>query len=71
MRSNHAALWRVIYIARGEQQAQRIEALLRDAGFMVDRKRLDSDGARQEDIEIKALDSEAGEARQFLLEQGL
>ena len=70
MRPNHAALWRVIYIARGEQQASQIEDLLRQAGFMVDRKRLPSDGARLEDIEIKALDAEAEEARLFLMEQG-
>ena len=38
MRSNHASPWRVIYIARGEQQAQQIEALLEQAGFMIDRR---------------------------------
>ena len=70
MRSSHAALWRVIYIARGEQQAQSIEDLLREAGFLIDRKRLDAQSAHAEDIEIKALDSEAEEARMYLLEQG-
>ena len=69
MRPSRASLWRVIYIARGEQQAQGIEDLLTEAGFMVDRKRLD-DGAG-EDIEIKALESEAEEARQYLMERGL
>ena len=71
MRSNHDALWRVIYIARGERQAGEIEELLSRAGFMVDRKRLPADGARMEDIEIKALDAEAEEARLYLMEQGL
>ena len=71
MRSDRAALWRVIYIARGEQQAQKIEDLLREAGFLADWKRSDDPGARREDIEIRALESEAEEARQYLLEQGL
>ena len=69
MKSNRAAWWRVIYIARGEKQAQAIEEVLRQAGFMVDRKQSAS-GSADEDIEIRALDSEAEEARLYLLEQG-
>ena len=69
VRPRNAAPWRVIYIARGEKQAQAIEALLRDAGFMVDRRRTASE-AGSEDIEIRALESEAEEARIYLLEQG-
>ena len=69
MRTNHAALWRVIYIARGEKQAREIEELLTQAGFMVDRKRLTSE-LSTDDVEIKALDSEAAEARLYLLEHG-
>ena len=69
LRPNHAALWRVIYIARGEKQAQEIEALLTEAGFMIERKHLDDEPA-MDDIEIKALDSEAEEARLYLLEKG-
>ena len=71
MRTGRDALWRVIYIARGEAQALQIEELLRQAGFMVDQRRLPSAGGRLEDIEIKALDAEAEEARLFLMEQGL
>ena len=71
MRSNMAAPWRVIYIARGEKQACRIEDLLRGAGFMMDRASLDGEDARSEDIEIKVLESEAEEARMYLMEQGL
>ena len=71
MRHNHSALWRVIYIARDERQAQMIEDLLRDAGFMVDRKRQGEDSPDQEDIEIKALAAEAEEARLYLMEKGL
>lgn len=70
MRPNQSGFWRVIYIARGEQQARSIEDLLRQAGFMVDRKQLSS-GSGHEDIEIRALDAEAEEARLFLMEQGL
>ena len=71
MRSDHAALWRVIYIARGERQARSIEEALRQAGFLVDRRRADAPDGRAEDIEIKVLDAEAEEARLFLMEQGL
>ncbi len=82
MRSGQSAPWRVIYIARGEKQAEQIEALLSSAGFLCDWKRpQDSskpcdgskphDGARAEDIEIKALEAEAEEARLYLMEQGL
>ena len=69
LRGNHAALWRVIYIARGEKQAQEIEALLTEAGFLVDRRQL-AEGPSTEDVEIKALDSEAEEARLYLMEHG-
>lgn len=71
MRSGHSAPWRVIYIARGEAQAAQIEALLRQAGFLCEWKAPQSGGARAEDIEIKALEAEAEEARLYLLEQGL
>jgi len=70
MRGNPSALWRVIYIARSEQQARSIDDLLREAGFLVDWKRPDASGGHREDIEIRALESEAGEARQYLMEQG-
>ena len=70
MRPNRAGLWRVIYIARDEKQAHGIEDLLRQAGFLIDRKRLEP-GSAPEDIEIRVLDAEAEEARMFLLEQGL
>ena len=70
MRTDRSALWRVIYIARGERQASQIEDALLQAGFMVDRRRQEDGDARIEDIEIRALDSEAEEARLFLLEEG-
>lgn len=68
MRTGQGAPWRVIYIARGEAQASQIEALLSQAGFLCEWK---SQGAHAEDIEIKALESEAEEARLYLMEQGL
>ena len=71
MRTDHAAPWRVIYIARGETQAQAIDDMLRQAGFLVNRKRLPLESTHQDDIEIRVLDSEAEEARLFLMEQGL
>ena len=71
MRPNHAGLWRVIYIARGEDQAREIEALLEQAGFLCQWKPPQPAGARGEDIEIRALESEAEEARLYLMDQGL
>ena len=70
MRSGHGAPWRVIYIARGEAQARKIDDMLNQAGFLCDWKRSQA-GTRAEDIEIKALEAEAEEARLFLMEQGL
>ena len=70
MRSGHSAPWRVIYIARGEEQARQIEQLLSQVGFLCDWKRPQA-GTRAEDIEIKVLEAEAEEARLFLMEQGL
>lgn len=70
MRKNEAAHWRVIYIARDERQAQQIEDILREGGFMVDRRRQDQEGAPLDDIEIKALTAEAEEARMYLMEKG-
>ena len=71
MRSNRAGLWRVIYIARGEQQARNIEDLLTQAGFLIDRQPLNGSSPASEDIEIRVLDSEAEAARLYLMEQGL
>ena len=71
MRPDRAGLWRVIYIARGERQAEKIEQMLQQAGFLVDRKRPPVGGLHNEDIEIRVLDAEAGEASIYLMEQGL
>lgn len=69
MRSQSRAPWRVIYIARSEAQAREIEGLLSQAGFLCDWTPPSGGGA--EDIEIRALESEAGEARLYLMEKGL
>lgn len=70
MRHSEDAHWRVIYIARDERQAQIIEDLLREGGFMVERRRPGAEDARIDDIEIKALSAEAEEARLYLMEKG-
>lgn len=71
MRSQPSAPWRVIYIARGERQARQIGELLQQAGFLMDQRFLSAECERMEDIEIKVLESEAEEARLYLMEQGL
>lgn len=70
MRPQSKAPWRVIYIARGEAQAREIDGLLSQAGFLCDWTP-PSGGDSAEDIEIRALESEAGEARLYLMEKGL
>ena len=70
MRPQSRAPWRVIYIARGEAQAREIEALLSQAGFLCEWTQ-SSGGGSAEDIEIRVLESEAGEARLYLMEKGL
>ena len=64
---------RLAMIVDAEWDARRVNKrtrLLRQAGFMVDWKQPEGSGARAEDIEIRALDSEAEEARLYLMEQG-
>ena len=66
------ALWMVVYMAHGKQRADNVESLLQAEGFLVKRRQLDravseSDGA----YELLVLKSEAQEAREFLMDNGL
>ena len=70
MITDKTGLWRVVYIARGVQQAEKIENILQEAGFLVKCKLPMAGSGKTADIEIKALDSEAAEARNYLMEQG-
>ena len=71
MRPSPPTPWRVIYIARGEKQARAIEEMLSQAGFYAEIHPLSHGDSRAEDIEIRVLESEAGEARLYLMERGL
>jgi len=70
MKPSQTGLWRVVYIARGAQQAEKIDRLLQAAGFLVNRRHFADGAARTEDIEIRVLESEAEEARMHLMEHG-
>lgn len=62
--------WLVVYMCQGSQNLERAEKLLNDEGFLV-RSRALNRGASDGAFEIYALESEAQEARDFLLEKGL
>ena len=66
MRTGADGLWRVIYMAHSLQVLKSIEELLRGEGFLVRRREESGAGA----YELCVLESEAREARQFILEKG-
>lgn len=64
------ALWMVIYIARGDRQADSVEDMLSAEGFLVRRRAV---GCPQPEAtyELMVLQSEAVEAQRFLLDNNL
>lgn len=70
MKTGAGGRWLVVYMCRGRQRLEEVERMLTDEGFLVRSRALErgvGDGA----YEICALESEAQEARSFLLEKGL
>ncbi len=67
-----AAMWVVIYMARGTTQADEVEKLLSKEGFLV-RRKLVSGQETQPDcaFEIMVLHSEAREAQTVLMDNNL
>jgi|GEM_PF-3091907 len=63
--------WLVIHIAQGGDQAQALIAALTAEGFLVRSEPAGKPGMGENAIEILALQSEAREARNFLLDSGL
>lgn len=59
--------WLVVYMCRGLQKAMDMEKLLSDEGFLVRSRAVGG----EDTYEIHALESEAQEARNFILEKGL
>jgi len=70
MKTGAKGRWLVVYMCRGRQRLDEAEKMLMEEGFLVRSRALERslvDGA----YEIYALESEAQEARNFLLEKGL
>ena len=66
------SLWRVVFIARGGARADRTEQCLTAEGFLVRRRESSRISSRSGTIvELMVLESEAREARMYLLESGL
>lgn len=63
-------LWMVIFMARNARQADSVEALLCEEGFLVRRRAV---GNAQYDgtLELMVLRSEAVEAQKFLMDNNL
>lgn len=59
--------WLVVYMCRGRQKAMDMEKLLTDEGSLVRSQVMGG----EDTYEIHALESEAQEARNFILENGL
>ena len=60
----------VVHVFADNFGALLLRKMMREAGFLVDWKKPDAPDGHREDIEIRALESEAEEARQYLLEHG-
>ena len=67
-----AAHWTVIHMTRGQVRAQEILQVLQAEGFMARVQQMSRAMSGEEnDFEILCLQSEAQEAHQLLIEQGL
>ena len=64
-------LWLVVSVAYSQRQADAVEQLLRDEGFLVRIRALDRALSGSGVFELRVLAAEAEEARRFLIERGL
>jgi hypothetical protein len=65
-------MWVVVTLAKSKESAKSIETLLATEGILVKVKPLYKNVSEDENYyEIHVLESEAGEAREILLEKGL
>lgn len=71
MKATSGGLWLVVSMAYDQQQADAVEQLLRDEGFLVRVRALDRAISGSGAFELRVLASEAEEARRFLMERGL
>ena len=71
MKATSGGLWLVVCVSYSQRQADAVEQLLRDEGFLVRVRALNRAISGSGVFELRVLASEAGEARRFLSERGL
>ena len=71
MKGASEGLWLVVSVAYSQRQADAVEQLLRDEGFLVRIRALDRALSGSGLFELRVLAAEAEEARRFLIERGL
>ena len=71
MKGTSGGLWLVVCVSYSQRQADAVEQLLRDEGFLVRVRALNRAISGSGVFELRVLASEAGEARRFLSERGL
>ena len=71
MKAASGCLWLVVTVVYSQGQADAVEQLLRDEGFLVRVRVLNRAISDSGVFELRVLASEAEEARRFLIEQGL
>ena len=71
MKASPEGLWMVVSVTYSQKQADAVEQLLRDEGFLVRVRTLNRAITGSGVFELRVLASEAEEARRFLSERGL
>ena len=71
MKATSGGLWLVVCVSYSQRQADSVEQLLRDEGFLVRIRALDRALSGSGVFELRVLAAEAEEARRFLMERGL
>ena len=71
MKASLEGLWMVVSVTYSQKQADAVEQLLRDEGFLVRVRTLNRAITGSGVFELRVLASEAEEARRFLSERGL
>ena len=71
MKATSGGLWLVVCVTYSQRQADAVEQLLRDEGFLVRIHALNRAISGSGVFELRVLASEAEEARRFLSERGL
>ena len=71
MKASPEGLWMVVSVTYSQKQADAVEQLLRDEGFLVRVRTLNRAITGSGVFELRVLAAEAEEARRFLSERGL